>query len=80
MLVHPYLCGRSDLQTTLECRDTVGTMSRSVEDIILFDDIFSDCLPKARPAVPSMQGLRLGLPRQWWEGLDPQVRVLQLNT
>ena len=41
-------------------RDTAGVMARSVEDIVMFDDIFSDCLPEHRPRTPSMQGLRIG--------------------
>ena len=54
-------------------RDTVGTMARSVADIIMFDDIYSDCLPEKRPPVPDVKGLRIGMPRQWWTDLDPEA-------
>ena len=54
-------------------RDTAGIMARTVADVSLFDAIFNDC-PSTRPADQIVvAGLRMGVPKQWWEGLGKEV-------
>ena len=54
-------------------RDTVGVMTRTVADASMFDAIFSDC-PSTRPAKKiQVKGLRIGLPKQWWQGNGKEV-------
>lgn len=56
-------------QTT--SRDTVGVIARTVADVILFDDIFSDC-NSSRQEI-QLNGTRLGYPLNYWEGLDAKA-------
>lgn len=53
-------------------RDTVGPMTRSVEDAMLLDQVIT-----GQPAAPARppQGIRLGVPEQFWQELEPAVAV-----
>ncbi len=55
------------------CRMRTGVMARSMNDIILYDELFSDCERPAKAEISSLEGLRLGYPTQLWEGLDNDV-------
>ena len=46
-------------------------MARTVEDVIIFDNIFSDC-HYSRPPI-ELEGYRLGYPTNYWRGLDARV-------
>ncbi|EIE27340.1 amidase signature enzyme [Coccomyxa subellipsoidea C-169] len=52
-------------------RDTVGVNSRSVSDVKLFNDIFSDC-DKSYKAV-KVEGLRIGYPKNFWEDIGEET-------
>ncbi|CAL8463001.1 g2535 [Coccomyxa elongata] len=52
------------------CSDT-GVNARSVADVKLFNDIFSDC-PKAYREV-KVDGLRMGYPKNFWEDLGAET-------
>jgi Asp-tRNA(Asn)/Glu-tRNA(Gln) amidotransferase A subunit family amidase len=59
-------------------RDTVGTMARSVTDIVLIDSALSGD-ETAVQAVPATQ-IRLGVPRDYfWSGVDREVARLCQN-
>jgi Asp-tRNA(Asn)/Glu-tRNA(Gln) amidotransferase A subunit family amidase len=59
-------------------RDTVGTMARSVADIVLIDTVLSGD-SSAVQAVPAAQ-IRLGVPRDYfWSGVDREVAKLCQN-
>jgi mandelamide amidase len=51
-------------------RDTVGAMGRTVADVVLLDAVITGC-PRVS-AVP-LHGLRLGVPKCLWDGLDPRL-------
>lgn len=51
-------------------RDTPGPMARSVEDVILLDQIITGLAPAA---VPALQDIRLGVVKEFWEELSPEV-------
>lgn len=48
-------------------------IARTVADVILFDDIFSDC-NSSRQEI-QLNGTRLGYPLNYWEGLDAKVNA-----
>ncbi len=52
-----------------------GVNARSVADVKLFNDIFSDC-PKAYQEV-KVGGLRVGYPKNFWEDLGEEVSISQ---
>jgi len=53
-------------------RDTVGPMTRNVEDIVLLDQILSGHIQKPTPAC--LTDLRIGVPRNYFfNDIDPQV-------
>ena len=54
-------------------RDTVGPMARTVADVALLDAVITGSAVAA--AVP-LQGLRIGLPASFWEGLDTQLAAV----
>ena len=58
--------------------DFAGVMARSVEDVILFDGIFSDCQPKQAVPPVELKGLRIGLPTNWWTDLGNEARCLTI--
>lgn len=49
-----------------------GVMARTVEDVIMFDDIFSEC--KGSREQIQLKGSRLGYPVNYWEDLDAKVK------
>lgn len=51
-------------------RDTVGPMARTVADVALLDEVITGSGPL--PAV-SLNDLRIGLPKQLWDGLEHAV-------
>lgn len=53
-------------------------MARSVEDVIMFDDIFSECNANSSRQEIQLNGTRLGYPINYWEDLDPKVCFLPL--
>ena len=66
-------------------------MARTVEDVIMFDNIFSEC-NYSRQEI-ELNGSRIGYPVNYWEGLDvkasskcclvhtvPYIRVLVVHT
>jgi mandelamide amidase len=51
--------------------DSVGPLSRSVADMVLFDQVLRS---DARPVRPRpLRRLRLGVPATYWNGLDEQI-------
>jgi len=61
-----------------ETQDRVGTMARSVEDLVLFDQVLSEIGSDVRPA--DLRGLRLGIDRaNFVSNLDPTVATLFEN-
>ena len=59
--------------------DTVGTMAKNVEDIILLDKVITQAKTNIQPV--SLKGLRLGVPREYfYENLDPETRRLTEET
>ena len=54
-------------------RDTVGPMARTVADVALLDAVITSSALAA--AVP-LQGLRIGVPASFWEGLDTQLAAV----
>lgn len=54
-------------------RDTVGVMARSMEDIILLDKIIAGDNKQATNIDSNPQSVRLALPEQAWNHLDPEV-------
>jgi Asp-tRNA(Asn)/Glu-tRNA(Gln) amidotransferase A subunit family amidase len=51
-------------------RDTVGPMARSMEDIVMFDNIVTG----NNTDIPNPKDVRIGVPRShYWEKLDPDV-------
>lgn len=56
-------------------RDTVGPMGRTVVDVALLDAVITGC---ALPAAAQLEGLRLGLPAAFWDGMDEQLAVVML--
>ena len=55
-------------------RDTVGVITRSVADVKLFDDIFSDCPSPRTFGKVDVKGLRIGIPTPWWKDIGKEVR------
>lgn len=53
-------------------RDTAGPMARSVEDVILLDQIMTG-LPPA--PIPALQDIRLGRVKEFWADLSPEVET-----
>ena len=54
-------------------RDTVGPMGRTVADVAILDSVIRKVdYPKEVP----LKGLRLGVPKILWEGLDPSVKAV----
>ena len=51
--------------------DTPGAVTRSVEDLILFDTVLKPQQQATR--IPSLAGVRLGLPSYHWSGLDSET-------
>ena len=51
-----------------------GVMARTVEDVIMFDDIFSEC--KGSRQEIQLNGSRLGYPVNYWEDLDTKVKLV----
>ncbi len=51
-----------------------GVNSRSVSDVKLFNNIFSDC-DKSYKAV-KVDGLRIGYPKNFWEDIGEEVSLL----
>lgn len=54
-------------------RDTVGVMARSMEDIILLDKIISGDSTQATNNNTNPHSIRLALPEQAWNHLDPEI-------
>jgi len=46
-------------------------IARSAKDVILFDEIFSDC-DISKPEI-KLKGMRIGYPTNLWKGLDAKV-------
>ncbi|ATY63578.1 Amidase [Cordyceps militaris CM01] len=57
-------------------RDTVGTMGRSVADVTLLDSIIAG---QPRPEAANLAGVRLGVPRVLWTGLDKNLEQVVLK-
>lgn len=53
-----------------------GVMARSMNDIIMYDELFSDCPRPDSGSVQKLKGLRLGYPHQLWQDLDDDVSSL----
>ena len=51
--------------------------ARSVTDVKLFNDIFSDC-DKAYKEI-KLDGLRIGYPKNFWEDIGEEVSVLSAS-
>lgn len=51
-------------------RDTAGPMARSVEDVLLLDQVITGLDPVVPPLAAT---IRLGVPVQFWQDLDPDV-------
>jgi mandelamide amidase len=57
--------------------DSVGPIARSVSDLLLFDQVLR---PDDQGAPePSLRGLRLGAPPDYWSGLDADVERISLD-
>ena len=54
-------------------RDTAGPITRSVEDVMLFDRILT--AEYLEPVQIDLRGLRLGVPRSFYENAEPQVLI-----
>lgn len=52
-------------------RDTLGPMARTVADLALLDAVITGA---ALPQAKRLQGLKVGLPASFWEGLDDNVK------
>ena len=52
---------------------TAGVIARTVEDVILFDDIFSECRGSRQEI--QLNGTRLGYPVNYWQDLDTKVKL-----
>ncbi|GAB4821099.1 hypothetical protein N2152v2_008145 [Parachlorella kessleri] len=52
-------------------RDTVGALARTVDDVIMFTKVFSDC-NETFPQL-DLAGLRLGYPTDFWKGLESEA-------
>ena len=52
-----------------------GVMARSMDDIIMYDELFGDCPRPAEGSVQGLKGVRLGFPHQLWDDLDGDVSV-----
>lgn len=58
-------------------RDTVGPMARTVKGVALLDAVITD---QAVVSSANLKGVRLGVPTQFWENLDPEVeRVMKAS-
>lgn len=60
-------------------RDTAGPMARTVDDVILMDEVCG----RPHVVVPAVRldGLRLGVPRSYfYEGLDPELETVASST
>lgn len=53
-------------------RDTAGPMARTVEDVVLMDTIITGDKPAP---VPLPQQIRLGIPKEFWTDLSPEVAI-----
>jgi mandelamide amidase len=51
-------------------RDTAGPMTRSVEDVVLLDQVITGLKPVVPPKAAA---IRLGVPAEFWRDLDPEV-------
>lgn len=49
----------------------VGVNARSVADVKMFNDIFSDCAEDYKEV--KLEGLRMGYPKNFWEDLGEEV-------
>jgi len=61
--------GIAPISTT---RDTAGPIARSVADCALLDSVLTG--DNEALAVVSLEGVRLGLPRPYWDPIEPGVR------
>ena len=52
-------------------------MARTVEDVIMFDNIFSDCRGSRKEI--QLNGSRLGFPVNYWEDLDNKVKPVSCH-
>lgn len=57
-----------------------GVMARSMDDIIMYDELFSDCPRPGTASIQKLTGLRLGFPHQLWQDLDDDVSPLLTPT
>lgn len=57
-----------------------GVMARSMDDIIMYDELFSDCPRPGTESIQKLNGLRLGFPHQLWQDLDADVSPLVTPT
>ena len=54
-------------------RDTVGPMARTVADVALIDSVITE---ESIPKPTSLKSMRLGVPKQLWDNLDPAVEKI----
>jgi Asp-tRNA(Asn)/Glu-tRNA(Gln) amidotransferase A subunit family amidase len=54
-------------------RDTAGPMARSVEDVVLLDQVITGLKPLVAPKAAA---IRLGVPAEFWQDLEPEVAVV----
>jgi len=57
--------------------DQVGPMARTVEDLALFDSVFSGTAPS--PERPPLAGIRIGIPPYYHSGLEASVQAVVDN-
>jgi mandelamide amidase len=55
-------------------RDTPGPIARSVRDLVLLDAVVTG--QEILAPRPDVQGLRIGVPSNYLDGLDPEVEAL----
>lgn len=60
-------------------RDTVGLMARSIEDILLLDEIITGTNHSTEQPSPTPKSVRLAIPESAWDHLDPEVERITTN-
>jgi mandelamide amidase len=66
-----YPDGVNDALPISTTRDTVGPMGRTVADLALLDAVITG---GAVPTAKALKGLKIGLPSEFWAGLDDSVK------